>query len=564
MTWRALAIALVSACGPTATSTVCKEPLIAGDLVITEVFSNFQATGGGADAGREWFEIYNASDRPLDLQGLRIVHSRPDGSQAQSHKMRQIAIAPGQFFTLGNTTQDRVAPYVDYGYSTDLGDLYNDAGGKLALQCGAAEIDSATYDHVKVGHSRELSAANPPDYTFNDDPINWCEGKDSEFEAGNFGTPGQDNDCVPVISGQCNDSGTPRDVVPASAGDLVITEVMPSPTKASDAVGEWIEAKAIRDVDLNGIGLDRASDSAQPDIITSSDCVHLTAGTYVLFAKSPDSAQNGGLPAGSVFGTFKFSLVAGSAAAPGDVRIVAGATVVDSITWTKSVGGKALQLDPDLIDATSNDAESNFCNATASYGLGDFGTPNAVNGQCALLPPAGKCDDNGTLRAIVKPAAGALVISEIMPNPKVEPAQEWFEITNTGAAAFDVNELGLDRAGDTRVPDVVHSAACKSIAPHGFALFARSADPASNGMLPAVDATFGFSMVNSAGDVRVLDGTTVLDAVTWTTSTDGVSSQAKPGSLTTTGNDASANFCPATSPFGDQTNKGTPKAVNAC
>jgi hypothetical protein len=64
--------------------------------------------------------------------------------------------------------------------------------------------------------------------------------------------------------------------------------------------------------------------------------------------------------------------------------------------------------------------------------------------------------------------------------------------------------------------------------------------------------------------VQVLDGTTVLDAVTWTTTTDGVSSQVNPASLTTTGNDAVTNFCPATAPYGDQTNKGTPRAANAC
>jgi hypothetical protein len=198
------------------------------------------------------------------------------------------------------------------------------------------------------------------------------------------------------------------------------------------------------------------------------------------------------------------------------------------------------------------------------YGLGDLGTPGGANGQCTTLPPAGMCLQDGiTLRAIVKPAAGKLVITEVMANPKVEPAQEWFEIANTGATAFDLNELGLDRAGDTRMPDVIHAADCKSVAPGGFALFARSTDAATNGMLPPPDATFGFSMVNSAGDVQVLDGTTVLDAVTYATTTDGVSLQLDPDHFTTADNDAAANFCPATAPYGDMTNQGTPKAANA-
>src|SRR5439155_3047971 len=131
-------------------------------------------------------------------------------------------------------------------------------------------------------------------------------------------------------------------------------------------------------------------------------------------------------------------------------------------------------------------------------------------------------------RSPFKPAAAALAISEVMANPKIEPAEEWFEIANVGDGAFDLNDLALDRAGDSRAPEVISSAACKPVPPGDFALFARSADPASNGMLPPVDATFGFSLVNSHGDVRVLDGTTVLDAAMWDASSDGVSMQRVP------------------------------------
>src|SRR5690606_13283224 len=248
------------------------------------------------------------------------------------------------------------------------------------------------------------------------------------------------------------------------------------------------------------------------------------------------------------------TMVGGSVSSPGDVQILAGATVIDAVSWTKSTNGAALQLDPDLTDAISNDNESNFCDATAPYGAGDLGTPGAENSQCALMPPAGMCDDNGTLRPIVKPAADSLVISEIMPNPKAqtepvqitEANQEWFEITNVGATAFDLNGLGIDREFDTRAPDVVNSAACKSLAPGAYALFARSADPAKNGMLPTPDATFGFSMINSGSmanpaDVRVVDPTTcsgtpltcttVYDSVNYST-TNGWPSGASPNGAT--------------------------------
>jgi len=560
---------LVTSCGPSFPGDGgCKVKLLPGDLVITEVFADEKAMAGGAgtDTGKEWFEIYNAKDQPIDLEGLTVTHSRIDDSKLNTHTVRQGLVAPGQFFTLGNAAQESIPPYVDYGYGTDLGDLFNTDGGKLTLSCGDREIDSAVYDSIKEGHSRELTSAQAPEYTLNDDQANWCQANDTEFEAGNFGTPGSDNDCRPIVVGQCSDRGVLRDAVAPAPGDLVITEVMPSPTKASDATAEWFEAKVMNDVDLNGVGLDRLGDNnIKPDLITASDCLHVTAGSYVVFAKSTDMATNGGIPAKAIFGTFKFAMIPGSATAPGDVAIVAGTTVVDAVRWTKSPNGAALQLDPDLVDPSANDTESNFCNATLAYGAGDLGTPGAENSQCTMLPAAGMCDDGTTIRKILKPAGGQLVISEFLANPAnvtgaTDAQREWFEVMNTGATAFDLNELTVGRIGATGTP--VQSARCISVPSRGFAVFARSADPAVNGMLPSVQATFGFGLVDTSGDIQISDGATVLDAVHWTGVTSGVTKQLDPKLLTATGNDDPSSFCAGTTPYGDLTNKGSPGAAN--
>jgi hypothetical protein len=188
-----------------------------------------------------------------------------------------------------------------------------------------------------------------------------------------------------------------------------------------------------------------------------------------------------------------------------------------------------------------------------------------------MLPAAGMCDDNGTLRAIVKPAAGSIVINEFLANPAgtaagVDAAQEWFEIVNTGSTAFDLNGLGLQGSGTT--VNTVQSASCKSVAAGGYALFAHNTDPTINGGLPTVDATFSFALGQSAGKIQVLDGTTVLDAVAWTSTTaspDGVSMQLDPTSQNDTANDAPpASYCPGLATYGTAANKGTPKAANAC
>ena len=559
--------AAIAACGPAPPDAAgCQAALLPGDLVITEVFADFQAAGGvaGSDAGREWFEIYNARDEAIDLSGLTITASRGDGSRPRTHTLRQARIAPGQYFTLGSAPPDQTPAYVDYGYGAELGDLANTEGGTLALACGGAEIDRASYAGVRAGHARELTGAQAPDYTVNDAPDRWCDATAAEFETGNFGTPGAANDCRPVVAGQCSDGSAQRSAVSPGPGDLVITEVMASPARVSDAAGEWLEARAMTDVDLVGVGVRRIAGPA-PDVIAGPDCHRVRAGSYVVFARSADPAVNGGLPAAAIAGTFRFNLITGAAAAPGDVAIVAGTTVVDAVTWTHSTSGAALQLDADRIDPSANDAESNFCDATEPYGAGDRGTPGAGNARCALLPGPGMCDDGGRIRAIVPPRPGDLVINELLANPanvagQTDATREWFEIASTSAAAFDLNELRVGRIGAAGAQVV--SARCIPVAPHGFAVFARSADPALDGMLPVVHATFKLGLVDSNGDLQIAQGATVLDAVRWTSVTPGVARQLDPGHLTPADNDVPGNFCPATAPYGDQTNRGTPGTAN--
>ena len=557
-----VALAAWVACAPSGRSApACAAMLRAGDLVITEVFAD---SAGGADEGKEWFELYNHTGGPVELEGLELVSSRTDGTAAQTHSMRELVIAPGQYLTLGNAAPDNAPPYVDYGYGDDLGSLYNSGGGELALRCGATEVDAVTYTDVKSGHSRELTDAQVPDATLDDDPANWCEGDETPFAPDNYGTPGQDNDCQPLVVGACDDAGAMRPAVPPAIGDLVITEVMPKPTAVSTAVGEWFEIEAMTDVDLNGVGLDRANDSLAPEVLASPDCIHMAAGGYAVFARSDDATVNGGL---SALATFSFSL---NPTGDADVQVVYGDEVIDQVTWTSSTAGASLQLDPGSTDAASNDDPANFCNGTQAYDTvgadRDLGTPGAINTACALIPGPGQCRDGGAVRAIVEPTAGQLVISELLPNAAgtgTDPAQEWFELANTGTTSFDLNELGFQ--GSTQTISVLHAADCKPVAPGGYALFAHSTDPTVDGMLPSVDATFTFALSTK---LSVYDGTTLLDGVALVPPlpADGRSRQVKPGALTTAGNDDPANFCDAVpgQQYGSAANGGTPKAANVC
>lgn len=353
---RVFPLLLMMACVPSADRAPCTDAIGAGDLVITEVLAN----PTGPDEGREWFEIYNATDRPLDLAGLSIVHSRPDGSNQAVHHMRPQPLAPGAYLALGDVDPDHRPATLGYGYAGDLGALYNSGGGKLALACGDTVIDAITYDQIEEGHARELGAG-VLDASANDDPASWCRA-DTSFDGVDRGTPGQPNDCTPLAPGQCLDQGSARDIQAPAAGALAISEIMPSP--AVQPAGEWFEIvnRGGASFDLAGLALDRADDSRAPDAIQGPACAPIAPGAYALFARSADAAANGGLPA--VDATFGFAMPDDH----GDVRVLAGSAVLDTVTWSGSMKAVSQQLVP-----TS-------CPAVTAYGDGaNEGTPKEAN-----------------------------------------------------------------------------------------------------------------------------------------------------------------------------------------
>ena len=112
----------------------CESGLLVGDLVITEIM----ADPPGADSGREWFEIYNASATEFDLRGLVLLHSREDSTDANIHEIgRSLMVGPDDYVVVGGLIDDEdvlaVVPYIDYGYEGDLGDMRNSAGRLVCI-----------------------------------------------------------------------------------------------------------------------------------------------------------------------------------------------------------------------------------------------------------------------------------------------------------------------------------------------------------------------------------------------------------------------------------------------
>ncbi|MFC1654262.1 lamin tail domain-containing protein [Myxococcota bacterium] len=526
----------------------CTSGLMAGDLVITEIMAN----PAGRDEGGEWFELYNPSASGVDLTGVKIEAARADGTGQSEHIVAGATIRPGEYLVLGGMLDEVKPAWVGYAYGADLGGLRN-AGGTLALYCDQALIDSVLYLEMTDGLSHIFDGTKTPDSIANDNTDDWCDSR-TEFETDSFGTPGAANDAcdsdLPPTS--CKENDVVRDVIAPAAGDLVITEFMPNPDAVDDGLGEWFEVYVGRNIDLNGLQLGRVEGDWEEQV-SALECLTVTSGSYLLFARSSLPAENGGLPA--VDRVFDFTI----ANTAGTLRLGYGGQLLDAITWTGSHTGAATALDPALTDTTQNDNEAHWCEATDVYGSGDMGTPGAVNPSCNIAPE-GKCYDNDVLRDLVKPQAGDLVITEFMPNPDAagDDVGEWFEVYV--GADVDLNGLQMGRTPGT-VQFELKSRDCLRITAGTHVLLAKSTDSGENGGMANVNFAIDFDLVNSNAGLFVGMDDVSLDAVTWTGSGTGTATSLDPQSRNPTANDDPQNWCPATAPYGAG-DLGTPGADN--
>lgn len=549
-----LASLLVQACEASAQSDVCAGRL-AGDLVITELMIDPE----GPDTGEEWIELFNPRSAPLELKELTLFASDVDGAKLATHVLKAGAVPAHGYFVVGDVRARANPEWIDYAYSADLGALGN-SRGLVGLRCGTTLLDEVRWTApASPGRSRMLGGTGgpltTPDAVKNDDDANWCDTPlglttlAPNF-APNSGTPGQPNpSCQTAPSGStCLEGGALRALAPPGPGDLIITEVMTSPSGA-DATREWLEVLARADVDLNRLTIGNGSGATAT--IDSPSCLRVPRGAYALLSRSPDAFVNGDLPAPAAVYSLSLS--------NSNERVVlrhrdAG---VDQVVLLPSTSGEAWQLDPSRLEPSSVDDPSRFCHAPRPWhadGSGDFGSPGAPNPPCASgtgrvdaglrLEGSADCIDPQTrrLRPLRRPTLGDLVITEWMPNPSAvtDALGEYFEIrVNTD---IDLNDLVLgDASSETRT---LSSPDCLPAAAGSYHVFAATADTSANGGLPKVTGVVPFGLGNTTDSiwVRGLDGG-LLDSVSYSTSAPGQATQLTRGLTRPADNDVASNLC---------------------
>ena len=218
-----------------------------GDLVIVEVMNNPQAV---SDAYGEWFEIYNASDRSLYLNGLLITSSVDDDYHViESEEI--LVMDPGELWVLAvdedsSTNGDTVVDYqyADVILSNEIDDLLIMAGDILLDQ--VSWDDGASMPDVS-GSSMSLDPWIYQDtetfvgHVDNDTPENWCYSIIQWGLRTDDGSPGElneychswdhDGDGYNTDDGDCDD-GDPT-VYPGAP------EVDPAIDNDCDGDAEW-------------------------------------------------------------------------------------------------------------------------------------------------------------------------------------------------------------------------------------------------------------------------------------------------------------------------------------
>lgn len=409
-------------CAPEAMVGTCLQngvprPIVAaeaGDLIISEVMAS---PGVASDTVGEWFEVYATTD--VDLNGVSIGTST---SRTTLNSMNCITAQANSYNLLARSADSFVngllpAPLVTFSLGL------SGTNERLRLFRGDAGIDEAAFFASSSGVSWQLSPnliIDPVRPEVNDQPQAFCKATGPWPDGGgDWGTPGAPNTICPPDSGvfpdpdagmpdagpmpgpnECIDGTTTmiRPLVRPAMGDLVLTEVMPDPQAVDDTLGEFFEVLVKRDVDLNGVSfgseawmLPAAHTATNGITLGGSACRRVTAGSYLVFARSNQASANGGIS--TVYETFGFGL-SNSGALSRHVKAVSQGVELDRLAFpltATATPGASVQLNAGLTDVTDNDNAANLSltPTTARYGGtalpdggvsgGDRGTPGLAN-----------------------------------------------------------------------------------------------------------------------------------------------------------------------------------------
>jgi len=191
-----------------------------GDIIITEFLNDSDAV---SDTAGEWFEIYNNTGSPIDLNGWTL---KDDGSNTVTFS-ESIVVPSMSYFVLGRGDDDPLTNggvNLDYSYGDGVFTLGNGTDEIVLISPTTVEIDRVVYGSGNgfpddgAGISISLDPTELAED--NNDGSNWCAST-SAFGDGDLGTPGVANDVCGLICtlNLTSDSSTCDSNGPGAADD---------------------------------------------------------------------------------------------------------------------------------------------------------------------------------------------------------------------------------------------------------------------------------------------------------------------------------------------------------
>ena len=354
-------------------------PPAIGELVISELLFD----PSGSDGEKEWIELYNGSERTLDLNGLSIVNyvlgAEDNIKKATVGGVSCVKVEPGEYAVVGATDDVLMNGNLTVTGSAENLSFYNSAPGVVELYLESVLVERAVYPDSSGGSSVSLK----PEFIEagdNEDSNHYCESKtDGAYEG--LGTPGSANVCGPACVG---DSGK-RQVRSPRLGELVVTELMANPS-GSDSGWEWFEIYINSDValDLNGLKLvaGNGNSTREREIENQGEgCITVQPGAYSVVG---GDMVNTLFPVDATWGSaelfYNSNLTFELHSAEGDlVDTLPGPFQSTSSSPAKSyvLGGEA------GLDAGDNDDVSTWCKASVTTSSLSFhGSPGLPNEAC--------------------------------------------------------------------------------------------------------------------------------------------------------------------------------------
>ncbi len=351
----------------------------ADELVISELLFN----PSGSDGDKEWIELFNPTNRALDINGIEIINyvvgADSNVKDAIVGGTNCVTVEAGQYVLIGAIDDPLLNGAIAVDGVADGLSFYNSSPGVVEIRIDGVLVDKAVYPGATDGHSVSLK----PDLLRagdNDSLANFCVSESTGNYDG-FGTPGSANLCGP----SCDDGSGFRPVNAPGAGGLVVTEIMANPL-SSDSGKEWFEVYVLGEssIELNGLKLLAGNGNSTRErsiLVEDGRCLTVEPGSYIVV---------GGDEAGDGFeldANWGASELFYNSGLTFSIETSDG-TIVDSVVGPISAGTtsppKSHILDAGVLGPAENDGSANWCRASSSNPstLAFYGSPGLANETC--------------------------------------------------------------------------------------------------------------------------------------------------------------------------------------